>query len=153
MTIVDHPALAAARAEAAAASLDTLDMSDASRFQNDTIWPYFERLRGEAPVHYCANSPVYRDYTRRIVAQLAGHFGSHPSVIGWQTDNEFGCHDTARCYCDNCLQTWHHWLRSWRRWAEAGSPVRSSASTAGSRWSDERKHRAERRSGGRYGTG
>ena len=57
MTIADHPALAAARAEAAAAPLDTLDMSDASRFQNDTFWPYFERLRKEAPVHYCANSP------------------------------------------------------------------------------------------------
>jgi cytochrome P450 len=27
-------------------------------FASDTLWPYFERLRKEAPVHYCANSPI-----------------------------------------------------------------------------------------------
>src|SRR6185437_8521278 len=27
-------------------------------FQNDTLWPWFERLRKEAPVHYCTNSPI-----------------------------------------------------------------------------------------------
>ena len=26
---------------------------------------------------------------------VAGRFGTHPAVIGWQTDNEFGCHDTT----------------------------------------------------------
>src|ERR1700682_3464655 len=27
-------------------------------FQNDTLGPYFERLRKEAPVHYCTNAPI-----------------------------------------------------------------------------------------------
>ncbi len=27
-------------------------------FQTDTLWPWFERLRKEAPVHYCANAPI-----------------------------------------------------------------------------------------------
>ena len=36
--------------------LDALDPSEAHRFQDDTIWPMFERLRKEAPVHYCAKS-------------------------------------------------------------------------------------------------
>jgi cytochrome P450 len=27
-------------------------------FQNDTLWPWFERLRQEAPVHYCTNAPI-----------------------------------------------------------------------------------------------
>src|SRR6202045_1575812 len=27
-------------------------------FRNDTLWPYFERLRKEAPVHYCTNAPI-----------------------------------------------------------------------------------------------
>src|ERR1700694_5563795 len=27
-------------------------------FQNDTLWPWFERLRKEEPVHYCTNSPI-----------------------------------------------------------------------------------------------
>ena len=27
-------------------------------FQNDTLWPWFERLRKEEPVHYCTNAPI-----------------------------------------------------------------------------------------------
>ncbi|WP_375411658.1 cytochrome P450 [uncultured Bradyrhizobium sp.] len=27
-------------------------------FQDDTLWPYFERLRKEEPVHYCTNAPI-----------------------------------------------------------------------------------------------
>ncbi len=38
--------------------LDEIDVSDASIFQNDTHWGYFERLRKEDPVHY-AESPLF----------------------------------------------------------------------------------------------
>jgi cytochrome P450 len=41
--------------EAQAVPLDRIDVSDPRRFQDDTIWPYFERLRREDPVHYCRN--------------------------------------------------------------------------------------------------
>ncbi len=27
-------------------------------FRSDTLWPYFERLRREEPVHYCSTSPI-----------------------------------------------------------------------------------------------
>ena len=27
-------------------------------FRSDTLWPYFERLRNEEPVHFCTTSPV-----------------------------------------------------------------------------------------------
>jgi len=27
-------------------------------FRSDTLWPYFERLRKEEPVHYCTSSPI-----------------------------------------------------------------------------------------------
>src|SRR5438045_8190410 len=27
-------------------------------FQDDTLWPWFERLRKEEPAHYCTNSPI-----------------------------------------------------------------------------------------------
>ncbi len=37
--------------------LSHLDVSEPKRFQNDTIWPCFERLRREDPVHYCKDSP------------------------------------------------------------------------------------------------
>ena len=29
----------------------------------------------------------------------------------WQTDNEYGCHDTVRCYCDNCKRDFRIWLK------------------------------------------
>ena len=36
--------------------LADIDVSRPELFQTDTIWPYFERLRAEDPVHYCADS-------------------------------------------------------------------------------------------------
>jgi len=46
----------AARAEAYATPLDKLDVSVQDRFVTNTFWPFFERLRREDPVHYCAES-------------------------------------------------------------------------------------------------
>ncbi|MDA9464805.1 cytochrome P450 [Bradyrhizobium sp. CCBAU 53415] len=37
--------------------LSKLDVSEAKRFQDDSIWGCFERLRREDPVHYCQDSP------------------------------------------------------------------------------------------------
>ncbi|MFT5011637.1 MAG: cytochrome P450 [Patiriisocius sp.] len=36
--------------------LEDIDVSDPMLFKADGIWPYFERLRKEDPVHYCKNS-------------------------------------------------------------------------------------------------
>ncbi len=36
--------------------LDKLNVAQPILFQSDTMWPYFERLRKEDPVHYCADS-------------------------------------------------------------------------------------------------
>ncbi len=41
--------------------------------------------------HYNYNSPVYQKLSARIVEKFAGHYASHPSVIGWQIDNEINC--------------------------------------------------------------
>ena len=46
----------AARAEAYSTPLETIDVSLEDRFANNTIWPFFERLRHEDPVHYTAES-------------------------------------------------------------------------------------------------
>jgi cytochrome P450 len=43
--------------EAWSKPLDQFDMSDPALYQNDTWYPYFERLRREAPLHYCKDSP------------------------------------------------------------------------------------------------
>ncbi|MDH4135461.1 MAG: beta-galactosidase [Anaerolineae bacterium] len=61
--------------------------------------------------HYCANSPTYREHTRRIVGAMATRYGQHPSVVGWQIDNEFGGGQTARCYCHNCVAVFRRWLQ------------------------------------------
>lgn len=37
-------------------ALDAIDVSNAELFETDTWAPYFERLRHEDPVHYCADS-------------------------------------------------------------------------------------------------
>lgn len=41
--------------------------------------------------HYNYNSPVYREFSVRIVEKEAEHYGKHPAVVGWQIDNELNC--------------------------------------------------------------
>lgn len=62
--------------------------------------------------HYCPNSPIYRRESRRIVTAMAQRYGSHPTVIGWQIDNEMGGGHTARCYCEHCAQAFQDWLQA-----------------------------------------
>ena len=44
------------RAAIAQIPIKDIDVSQPELFQNDTIGFYFERLRDEAPVHYCRHS-------------------------------------------------------------------------------------------------
>ena len=37
----------------------------------------------------------YKSECAIIVEQLAKRYGAHPDVAAWQTDNEYGCHDTT----------------------------------------------------------
>jgi cytochrome P450 len=48
----------AAREKAFATPLSEFHPGDPELFRTDTLWPYFERLRREEPVHFCASSPV-----------------------------------------------------------------------------------------------
>ncbi|WGD51265.1 cytochrome P450 [Bradyrhizobium sp. CB1650] len=66
--------------------LSNLDVSETKRFQDDSIWGCFERLRREDPVHYCQESPYgpYWSLTkyRDIVAVDTNHkaFSSEQGV-------------------------------------------------------------------------
>ena len=60
---------------------------------------------------YCPTNESYRALSRRIVAAMAGHYANNPNVIGWQLDNEFGCHDSTRCYCPSCHRAFQEWAR------------------------------------------
>ena len=42
--------------DACSIPLEAIDVSDPQLYQNDTWYPYFERLRREAPVHWCRES-------------------------------------------------------------------------------------------------
>jgi cytochrome P450 len=47
-----------AREEAYSTPIEKFHPGAPKLFQNDTLWPWFERLRKEAPVHYCTNAPI-----------------------------------------------------------------------------------------------
>jgi beta-galactosidase len=58
--------------------------------------------------HYCFSHDGYRDESVRITALLAERFGR--KVAAWQTDNEYGCHDTTISYSDAARQAFRDWL-------------------------------------------
>lgn len=60
--------------------------------------------------HYCFSSPLYREHSRRITTEMAGRYGEHPAVVMWQTDNEYGCHDTVESYSPAALAAFREWL-------------------------------------------
>ncbi|MCZ6854461.1 MAG: cytochrome P450, partial [Gammaproteobacteria bacterium] len=55
MNIPANSALEKARQHAFEIPLEEIDVGDWMLFEQDIHWPYFERLRHEAPVHFCAN--------------------------------------------------------------------------------------------------
>ena len=50
--------LRAAREKAYATPLAEFHPGHPELFRSDTLWPYFERLRDEEPVHFCSTCPV-----------------------------------------------------------------------------------------------
>ena len=48
----------AAREKAYSTPLSEFHPGAPELFRSDTLWPYFERLRNEEPVHYCTTCPV-----------------------------------------------------------------------------------------------
>ena len=60
--------------------------------------------------HYCFSHPGYLHECERIVAAAAERYGNHPAIVGWQTDNEYGCHDTAVSFSNAAANAFHYWL-------------------------------------------
>ena len=60
--------------------------------------------------HYSFSHAGYRAESRRISALVAARYGTHPAVCAWQTDNEYGCHETAISYCTAAQQRFRLWL-------------------------------------------
>ena len=60
--------------------------------------------------HYCFSHAGYRAESRCITAALAERYGRHPAVVAWQTDNEYGCHDTVLSYSPAAAAAFRRWL-------------------------------------------
>lgn len=59
--------------------------------------------------HYCFSYEPYIRECERIVTALAQTFGDHPGVAAWQTDNEYGCHDTVESYSPAARDAFRKW--------------------------------------------
>ncbi|MEL6750726.1 MAG: beta-galactosidase, partial [Pseudomonadota bacterium] len=60
--------------------------------------------------HYDFAHEGYRAECARIVEVLAKRYGDHPAIESWQTDNEYGCHDTIESYGPASLNAFREWL-------------------------------------------
>jgi beta-galactosidase len=62
--------------------------------------------------HYCFSSESYRREAARIVEALAKRYATNPTVVAWQTDNEYGCHGTVRSYSPAAARAFRIWLQA-----------------------------------------
>jgi beta-galactosidase len=97
--------------------------------------------------HVNANSPAYQELSAKITTVVADQWGQHSNVIGWQIDNEFGCHSTTRdgsAATRKAFQVWleakygsldalnqawgtQFWSATYSDWAEVPLPLFSAA--------------------------
>ena len=61
--------------------------------------------------HYSFSSFDYRAQSQKITRKLAERYGNHSAVVGWQLDNEFGCHSTVRSYDKDAITRFRIWLQ------------------------------------------
>ncbi|MEU4834168.1 beta-galactosidase [Streptosporangium sp. NPDC023615] len=68
-----------------------------------TYWPGSRQA-------YAPTSPVYRRLAAELVTAIAERYASHPAVVMWHVNNEYGCHLHAD-YSDNAAVAFRAWLR------------------------------------------
>jgi beta-galactosidase len=59
--------------------------------------------------HNCFSDADYHRLAERIVRKMGEHYAHHPSIVGWQIDNELGGND---CRCDQCRTALQAWLKT-----------------------------------------
>ena len=60
--------------------------------------------------HYCFSSESYLQESIRIAEEIGRRYAKNDSIFGWQTDNEYGCHDTTRSWSPNAAEAFRKWL-------------------------------------------
>lgn len=82
--------------------------------------------------HYDHASDVYREQCARVIGLMAKRYGTHPGVIGWQTDNELGHEGTAVSYGGASAEKFPAWLQ-----AKYHSLKRLNMAWGGAFWSQD----------------
>ncbi len=72
--------------------------------------------RSGVKVHRCINSPLFREYAKKITVALAEKFGNNPAVVSWHIDNE---PEAYNCTCEACREKFRGWL--WERYGSMES--------------------------------
>ena len=62
--------------------------------------------------HYDFSSPSYYEASKAICEAVASRYGQHPAVAYWQTDNEYGCHQTVVSYSAAAVTRFREWLKA-----------------------------------------
>lgn len=62
--------------------------------------------------HYCFSHEGYKQDCTRITGLMAARYGANPHVAAWQTDNEYGCHDTTLSYSAAAAAAFRIWLEA-----------------------------------------
>ncbi|HKK52118.1 MAG TPA: cytochrome P450 [Myxococcota bacterium] len=93
--LVARPSKGQAGADPWSVPLDRIDPADPELFETNTLWGYFERLRKEDPVHYCAEGEEgpYWSVTRYddivYVEKNPEIFSSEPTIVLPDPDPDF----------------------------------------------------------------
>ena len=61
--------------------------------------------------HYSFSHKGYQKESQRITQAVAERYGNNSFIQAWQTDNEFGCHETTYSWCHSSLQEFRNWLK------------------------------------------
>lgn len=60
----------------------------------------------------CLNSEIFWDFSKKIVAAMAGALGNHPALVAWQVDNGIGGNFTEASFNEDTRRDWHLWLEA-----------------------------------------
>ncbi len=61
--------------------------------------------------HYCFSHAGYREFAAQMAGCLAERYADNDYIAFWQTDNEYGCHDTVISYSDHARKAFRNWLK------------------------------------------
>jgi beta-galactosidase len=67
------------------------------------------RLHPGSRQHYSPSSAAYRRHALQLVEQMAGRYGSHPALVAWHVNNEYGCH-VPRSFDEESAAAFRGWL-------------------------------------------